>query len=162
MTDTYAAPSDLADWLEMEFTPAQSRRAQLLIEGATAVIDAEAGQAFSSPPNSIKIVCLSCAARAFTNPGGVEAETAGPFSATYRADNLYLTAAEKKIVANEVDDGVPGVWVLGTTRGEVETGRITDQAGGGAAPLTDAYGNEYLEQTGGGDPIIYRAPGDPT
>lgn len=73
-------------------------RATLLADLASVAVLAVAGNP-TSPPDRLKAVALGVAARAYTNPIGLQSEQIGQVSRTYAtaAAGIYLTADERRV-----------------------------------------------------------------
>lgn len=90
--DCCATPSDLG--LLLNVGDINTARAQLILELAQQACENKV----SPLPSGARFIVLNVAARAYTNPTGVAAQTAGPESVTYASSasrlGIYLTADE--------------------------------------------------------------------
>lgn len=157
-------------------------RAESLLAAASALVRTETGSAWvdaggnliwDDPDATDALVLLgdtlasitvSVAARAYENPSGFISETKGPFTqrrSDDAGDGVYLTDGEldalRKAVALYRGAPSPGLWTLATTRGDIPD--VAAVAGGIYDERTDTV---YLQTVGGGDPLPYRDPYDPT
>lgn len=122
--------SSLADlaalklWPGVNITDEQEPSAQAVLDAASAIIRAEAGQAWDTEvPELAAAICVAVAARVWKNPNGVVQQSTGPFSgsvAQWAAAGLVLTDDEKHQLADlPGSTGHPKLWTLSTTRGDV-------------------------------------------
>lgn len=90
-TERSVTPQQLADFLGQDV---QDDRARLIIDQAEALCRAEVDPL----PGTASAVVLSVAARAYSNPQGITAETVGPYTVQrpQSASGLYLTKAERR------------------------------------------------------------------
>lgn len=169
--------TDLATLLNQTIAGADAARAASLLVSASSLVRAESGSpwvnsegdllwAGSTDPNMLLVqetlvsVTLAAAGRAYNNPDGLIAETLGPYSARWAEDGsgVFLTEDEQRAIARAVallrGDTSPGLWTLGTTRGDGDTRNVTD---------TVFVGTEYSAHPElDGEPLPYRAIGDPS
>lgn len=83
-------------------------------------------------PQDIPGIVLQVAARVWSNPDARRQSTEGPFSASWDAVGLSLSADERRRVSAAAATGpYRGLGVVSTTRGDVETPSVID-------PLRDA------------------------
>lgn len=85
-------------------------------------------------------VTVQVAARAVRNPKGAVQETTGPYSTSHgpaAADGIYFTKLERTQLAAAVaaldaidstSAGIPGLGILRTTRGQIETRTVLTQS----------------------------------
>jgi hypothetical protein len=110
-------------------------QAEARLRDASAIVRAYAGETWLNDdgeledvPDDIPGVVASMVERASRNPAGITQETAGPFARSFGSDasqRLYLTANEKLIIRNAIG-ARSAIGTLSTTRGDVETGWITE------------------------------------
>lgn len=81
---------DLAMFLNVTFTEAETARAEFLLAQATTLAEG----LIDPLPDTAAPVILSVAGRAWGNPAGASNETAGPF-AVQRPGGLYLTRQDR-------------------------------------------------------------------
>lgn len=134
----FAEVEELEAYLGITIAEGQDAHADSLLTGASTLVRSagnenfvdEDGELEEDIPDPIGLVTVQCAARAWVNPEMAVIDTTGPFTTTRTreaAQGLYLTDDEiamiQKVVAGEDAGSIPGLWVLGTTRGPLETGR---------------------------------------
>jgi hypothetical protein len=112
----FATAQDVAARLGRDITEAEETMADLLLDGATAIIAVECGRddewadELHPVPGVLKIVCVEVAARSMTNPQGLKQlqERLGQYQhqTTYRdiieGGGLMLTKAEELLVRRAV------------------------------------------------------------
>lgn len=64
-----------------------------------------AQEILSPLPARARPVVLDAAVRGYSNPTGVDTETAGPYTRTYRSSQVRLTDEEKQTLRDMADDG---------------------------------------------------------
>lgn len=116
MSDPIADPSDLAILLGSDV---DVDRAALLIELAQQLCES----IVSPLPASAEAVVLAVALRAYANPGNAQAQTAGPYSASYGAGasgGLYLSAQDRATLKRLAGRG--GAFTIDPTPTDAGTG----------------------------------------
>jgi hypothetical protein len=119
MLPAFAIVTDLAARVPGGIAPADVERAQAALDGAAALIRAEAGRDwaddFADLPlryqDVIEKICVAAALRSFLNPVGATQSTVGDVSLSYAnaSADVYLTAAERAVIARIVGGGAPGI-----------------------------------------------------
>lgn len=137
MTAPLASLDQLAAWLGVPSDGLDSARAAMILDVASGVIRAEAGQGWDGVPipDQIVGVAVTVAARVYRNPSGATDQTTGPFR-TSGGDvgGIVLTDAERAIIHAAV--GSPsGLWSLPLTRGDCDDDVYVDVVGGAPFPL---------------------------
>jgi hypothetical protein len=88
-------------------------------------------------PAVARSVTVQCAGRVWRNPDAVVHRTTGPFSERYAeqaGQGMWLTKTEQQML-DRLRTPSGGLWVLGTTRGDLETAGpsvgygVTDEVG---------------------------------
>lgn len=92
---TAATPAELSQHLGVELDFA---RAQYLLDAARDMIVALTGRVADQWPAGVKLVQVTAAARAYTNPAEKGQETIGSRSYTVRNVGIYLTAEERAML----------------------------------------------------------------
>lgn len=132
MLPPFASTTELDVWLG---SPGDPDRSALLLQAASALIRNFVGVTWVDAdgnldaPEEARIVALQVAARASSNVTGATSwsETTGPFTTSMAFSGvetgIFLTDAEKAILRRVAPDaaGYPGLSVLSTTRGPLET-----------------------------------------
>lgn len=138
MTAPLASLDQLAAWLGVPQDGLDVARAAMILDVASGVICAEAGQGWDGVPvpDQIVGVTLSVAARVYRNPTGATDQTVGPFR-TSGGDvgGIVLTSAEKAIIHAAV--GSPSsLWTQQLTRhADCDDTIYVDVVGGSPFPL---------------------------
>lgn len=140
-----ATAAALSVWLNAGAfsTEEEAQAEQHLVHASTAVrvvadrtwVNA-AGDTLEGVPLGIPEIVIQIAARTLANPTGAASKSTGPFAANLGA--VELTDGEKAAIARAVNGAAttPGLWVLGVSAGDYNTGTV------------------YLPVVGG-EPIIY-------
>jgi hypothetical protein len=127
----FATVDQFADRLPGGLALGDLSRALAALEDASALIRVEAGKDWAGGDDgdeldfgdlaqrhqdAITTVCISVARRAFTNPAGVNSQTAGPFSSDFAdaSSDVYLKASERAVVKRAA--GLTGLISIATTR----------------------------------------------
>jgi hypothetical protein len=144
-----AGVDDLETWMGVSITgaPAIPRAVAILSAASTLVrrftgatwVDAEGAIDEGDDPvlfEAARQVVVLVAERVWKNPNGHTQEAGAPFSHTieaWAALGLALRDEEKEMLSTS--PGVPGLGVITTTRGPIETGRLlTPCEGDGPSP----------------------------
>lgn len=158
MLPAFASIDDLALRLPGGIAESDEERAQAALDDASAKIRVEAatlwvdanGDLVEGIPDIVAVVCLAAAARALTNPEGVEQVSIGTYSESKSnaSADVYLTAQERSLIRRAASGG-GGLWTQPTTRGRLETDRdqycdgdtiYVDVVGGAPIPFSDPDG----------------------
>lgn len=114
MAETFATVEDVATRFRRELTEAETADAQLLLEGATAIVtvalgkDEEWVEDLVEVPGVLRIVTLALVVREMQNPGGLASvrKQIGSYSyaRTFReaGGDLLLTKAERMLVRRAI------------------------------------------------------------
>lgn len=123
-------------------------RAEAALEDVSARARSVADQSWTDPekvPDAVVTVVLAAARRIFTNPDRYLSNMAGTFQATLvNGDFNGDIFMQGELLELRKHQPKPGIWVLGTYTEPRED-------------ISRRYFNDGL----GGDPICYRADGDP-
>ena len=98
------------------------------------------GDELAGVPGQIPGVVVGMVERASRNPDGVTQESAGPFARSFGADaaaRIYLTAADKLVIRHALDS--PGIGVIQTTRGPMETPSVRCDTWDGLVEAEDPF-----------------------
>jgi hypothetical protein len=113
-------------------------RARAALDDASTLIRAEAGKDWVTDdepavladdlPDIVVTVCIAAARRAFTNPDGIRSESLLSHSVTLAdsSADVYLTTAERRMIATAAGRTGGGISTLSTTRGPLETAGCGD------------------------------------
>lgn len=160
-----ATVDDLAAWVGTIAT-ADETRAEAVLAAASTLVRSETRRAWvvdgggldDSDPTIddddleiARTVVVAAAGRVWRNPGGLIAETTGPFSARFAdwvAEGLRLTDTEKEMLGPYRTTTSPQIWTLATTSGDVEIGI-------GAVP---AAGEDWVAVAGSDEPLPVPLP----
>lgn len=97
-----AEPSDLKLWLG---TDVDFERAEFLLDCARDLVVAASGLGAQLWPDALRVVQLTAAVRAYTNPAGKGQDAVGARQYTVRDVGIYLTDAERRTCRQAVGGG---------------------------------------------------------
>lgn len=110
--------------------------ASTLVRLAAGVTWVEDNALVADIPDTVALIVLTAARRAFDNPEGIAQKSVDDVSVSYvRASQggLYLTPEEKAILSS-LGGGRAGLWTLSTTRGDNDLDEYLDVIGHEGAP----------------------------
>lgn len=155
MLSAFAEVDDLrARGVNIPVEAAAVARAQAALDDVSAEIRAVAGKTWDGEdtPDIVFTVCCSAARRAYENPSNLRSQSIDGYADTRDGTvigGVELTDDEKHKVQQAAGGTSPGIWTLGTTRGELET----------AWPF-DPWESPVLLPTSDGDPIAWLDPSE--
>lgn len=103
-------------------------------------------------PDIVHAVCCAAARRAYNNPDNLRQETIEGYGDTRSGDivgGVALTEDEREMIVQASASASPGLWVLGTTRGILETPGPRDR-----------WGAPVMLPTTDGEPIAWLDPSE--
>lgn len=129
----FATTDDLGDWLGESIPEADLNRAEFALRFASSLIRAEtardwlddAGNLVVPLPDVLTEVAVMSASRAFTNPDAIEDVSGGidDFNTRERRKvqdaGVYLTKAERRMLADLVRPKFGGIGTVSTSRGDL-------------------------------------------
>lgn len=124
-----ATVQELADWIgtPIETGSPDYRRAEQCLRAASALVRTETGRTWLSPDGTLLavdenavMVTLYCAGRVFDNREGMTREGIDDWSGSFKVDEAgaYLTATEKRMLADLGGSSFGGLGTIATTRGD--------------------------------------------
>lgn len=127
-----ASVDDLATWLGVTLEGVAAERAGAVLDAASAMVRAEAGQDWdgTEAPADVIALVIRVAANMWANPTGVSQQATGPFSVSYGS---ALSDADRDLLGKHKPHG--GLFTISTTRGCMETDSVYVDVVGSDEPL---------------------------
>lgn len=122
MADPLATLDDLADWLGEVIEHEDAVRARSALAAASVLVRAHTGRSeftTETAADTVRVVVLSCAARAYTNPEGWSHERVDDWGAGGRPvqeAGLFLTATERRMLDAISDTPRSGLSIISTDK----------------------------------------------
>ena len=135
-----ATIQDLSDWLGEPIAEdsAEGKRAAMCLRIASALVRKEAARTWlnesgtlDSPPEDAVMVTVYCAARVFENPNAQTRGGLDDHTESWKVDEAgaYLTASEKRMLAQFRTAAFGGIGIVTTTRSEYSAASKTVPTG---------------------------------
>lgn len=122
MADALATLDDLSDWLGEVIEHEDGPRARSALTAASVLVRTHVGaaaQSWTDTPEAARVVALSCAARAYTNPEGWTYERVDDWGAGGRSvpeSGLFLTPTEKRLLDALAESPRGGLSIISTDK----------------------------------------------